>query len=99
MSFGGFIRGFAGDLFWSSIEKAGNMEENSFSTVKFVAITGSISLVLFGIGYMFYGLGTTLAPVSVIIDELHDSDTENDTENDSKNRINIKTTDDNIYFS
>ena len=46
---------------------------NGFSTFKFVAIAGSISLLLFGTGYALYGLGSALRPISDIVDEFHDS--------------------------
>jgi len=56
---------------------SGNNGNNGGLTVfKFVAITGSIAFLMFGVGYMLNGLGHTLKPVSDIIDELHDS-TEN----------------------
>ncbi len=48
-------------------------ENEGFSTTKFVMVVGSISLLLFGIGY-------ALRPVSEIVDELHDSDSDSDNE-------------------
>ena len=40
-----------------------------FSTTKFVFVSLGISLVLFGVGY-------ALRPISDIVDELHDSDSD-----------------------
>ena len=46
--------------------------ETGFSYVKFVAVTGSITLVLFGTGYMLFGLAkvtTSLKSKDIIMDE------------------------------
>ncbi len=64
------VSSFLMDLFIEESKPEDVVE--SFNTFKFVAIAGSISLVLFGVGYMFYGLGSTLVPVSIILDELHE---------------------------
>ena len=66
------IVGYIGEkLFHRTIETE---TTSGFTTFKFVAIAGSISLILFGLGYLFRGLGSSLKPISDIVDELHDSD-------------------------
>ena len=45
-----------------------------FTVTKFVFITGSVALILFGLEYTLHGLGSVMDPISDIIDELHDSD-------------------------
>ena len=51
--------------------------KTSFST-NFVLITGSIALVLFGLGYALRGLGSAIEPISKIID----TDSENSNSED-----------------
>ena len=65
------LRYFGEKLFHHTIEPD---TSSGFTTLKFVAIAGSISLILFGLGYMFHGLGSSLKPISDIVEELHDSD-------------------------
>ena len=63
-------------IFWKAVEsEVPEVVEVSsgFSTVKFVAIAGGIASILFGLGYVLYGLGSSLVPAAKIIDELHDS--------------------------
>ncbi len=73
------IVGYIGEkLFHRTIETE---TTSGFTTFKFVAIAGSISLILFGLGYLFRGLGSSLKPISDIVDELHDSDKSDRSEN------------------
>ena len=53
---------------------------DGISTVRIVSISGSIALVLFGLGYAFYGMGQVVQPISEIIDELYDSNDSDSTE-------------------
>ena len=63
-----------GYIFGRTLENNTYESNSSFSTFKFVAIAGSVSLILFGTGYALYGLGSALRPISDIVEELHDSD-------------------------
>jgi len=64
---------------------------SGITVTKFVFVTGSIALVLFGMGYALYGLGSVVKPVSDIVEEICDSDS------DSENIDNIEDSDsDNI---
>ena len=57
---------------------------SGITVTKFVFVTGSVALALFGMGYALYGLGSVVKPVSVIVDQLCDSDSEGDSENIEK---------------
>lgn len=74
----GLLGYLGGKLFDDSSSNTSN--ETGFSTFKFVAVAGSVSLVLFGLGYTFYGLGSALRPVSDMIDY---SDSNSDSSSDS----------------
>jgi len=63
---------------------------NGFNTLKIVSVSGSVALVLFGLGYAFYGMGQVMKPVSEIIDELHDSDSDSDTDTSSKRSASLQ---------
>lgn len=67
----------------SSNNEAMIQKESEFSTVKFVAIAGSISLVLFGLGYTLYGLGSSLNSTAKILDEMNDSNDSSESVSDS----------------
>ena len=51
-----------------------NTPSSGITTTKFVFIAGSVALVLFGMGYALYGLGSVAKPLSKIVEELNDSD-------------------------
>ena len=70
------------NLLLSKTPESGRIS-NGFNTTKFVCITGGISLVLFSLGYVIYGLGSVMEPISDIIDELHDSESNSDSDSDS----------------
>lgn len=46
---------------------------SGFSTAKFAVVSGSLAVVLFGVGYAFYGMGSVVKPVTDIVDDFHDS--------------------------
>jgi hypothetical protein len=69
----GIISYIGEKMFYKSVEST-----SGFSTTKFILIAGGISLIMFGAGYMFTGLGSAITPISNIIDELHDSEDSQD---------------------
>ena len=62
-------------IFQREMETAKTVETSSeFNALNFIAITGGVAVILFGLGYALHGLGQSLVPTAQIIDELHDSD-------------------------
>ena len=57
---------------------------SGFTVTKFVVVSGSIALVLFGMGYTLYGLGSVIKPAGEIIDEFHDSDSSDSSDSESE---------------
>ena len=53
--------------------KVSDSVTTDLSYFKYVVISGSLALVLFGVGYVFHGIGSVAKPISEIIDELNDS--------------------------
>ena len=69
-----------------SSNKVINTPYLGFTTNKFILVAGSVSLILFGIGYSLYGLGSVIKPVCDIIDDFHDSDNKSSDSNSSDNK-------------
>ena len=59
---------------------------NGLSLISVISVSGSVALVLFGLGYAFYGMGSVVKPVIDIVDDFHDSDKE-DSDNQNPREI------------